>query len=625
MTSHYGSFEPVASFEEPIAPETGGRRRALLAGLVGGVLLLAVVCSMGFEGRQGGISQRGAVDVESQSWQSYTLTSYSSLPAPHHTAGGSGFMSLTPGTGKWATHIPFCECAVNETCTTQVWDALDLMAIEELDEDSQGFERFPTQAAWPNGCNATEADPTAADWDYDSKKECCRASCLELDWCYGISMRQNCPTATNCTAYCSLLSRAESEGDPTNTSEVTGDWETEILQRGHMSCTRANQTDACIDPVLNVVIGNDTNTTECRAQVGDNDCASFPCKNEGYCIDGDDSFSCDCRIGWRGDLCDQAFYVSYTVVLGSRSFAAAGTEADVYVAVHGQGGRRTRETLISSGIDANSTETGAIMAVDVGVPTAVTYRAAGSDSMFLEYVEVVAKGNTYITDYPTRSLPVSQWHVAATVPMKRGSTDDLPEESAAAGADLLAAAEAMVQGNLTVSGLNAAFFEQDDTMRMALLDTIATQLGVDPSSIVLTVMGGDDAASRRLAEAVASQMDQLIVQFQIVLPISEFEQRAALIAGNFTEIAGGANATDPKGMGFIDAFKEAAIALNPDSELSDLYLTSSVAAEPYEVPEEVTTAAPCGSSGNSTNGSNSTVDCDDGNSTVTEASNSSAR
>lgn len=623
--SHYGSFEPVASFdEEPAAPETGSRRgRALVAGLVGGVLLLAVLGSVG---RQGGVSQRGAVEVEEQSWQSYTLTSYSSLPAPHHTAGGSGFISLTPGTGTWATHIPFCECASNATCATQVWDVLELMAIEELDEDSPGFEYFPTQNAWPDGCNSTETDPTAADWDFDGKTECCRARCIEVDWCYGISMRQNCGSATNCTAYCHLLTRAESEGDPTNTSEVSGDWETEILQRGHLSCSRANQSDACIDPVLNVVVGNDTATTECRQQVGDDDCASFPCKNDGYCIDGDDSFSCDCRIGWRGDLCDQPSYISYAVILGSRAFAAAATEADVYVAIHGQGGRRTRETLISSGIAANDTASGAIMAVDVGVPSAVTYRAAGPDSMFLEYVEVVAKGNTYITDYPTRSLPVSQWHVAATVDLKRGTTDDLPEDAAEAGAELLAAAEAMVQGNLTVSGLNAAFFEEDATMRLALLDTIATQLGVDPSSIVLTVMGGgdnDDASSRRLAEAVASQMDQLIVQFQIVLPVAEFEQRGALIASNFTEIAGGANATDPEGEGFIEAFKSAALALNPDSELRSLYLTSSVSAEPYEVPEPITTAAPC-VTGNGTNGSNSTG-CDDNSTVTTEASNSSAR
>uniref|UniRef100_A0A3Q2UBM1 Delta-like protein n=1 Tax=Fundulus heteroclitus TaxID=8078 RepID=A0A3Q2UBM1_FUNHE len=40
-----------------------------------------------------------------------------------------------------------------------------------------------------------------------------------------------------------------------------------------------------------------------------NDCASYPCKNGGTCIDRINSFECVCPGGWEGDLCDVGEYV----------------------------------------------------------------------------------------------------------------------------------------------------------------------------------------------------------------------------------------------------------------------------------------------------------------------------
>ena len=39
--------------------------------------------------------------------------------------------------------------------------------------------------------------------------------------------------------------------------------------------------------------------------VNDTDeCFVVPCKNEGVCTDGDNSFSCVCADGWTGTTCD---------------------------------------------------------------------------------------------------------------------------------------------------------------------------------------------------------------------------------------------------------------------------------------------------------------------------------
>ena len=34
------------------------------------------------------------------------------------------------------------------------------------------------------------------------------------------------------------------------------------------------------------------------------ECFVVPCKNEGVCTDGDNSFSCVCADGWTGTTCD---------------------------------------------------------------------------------------------------------------------------------------------------------------------------------------------------------------------------------------------------------------------------------------------------------------------------------
>ena len=35
------------------------------------------------------------------------------------------------------------------------------------------------------------------------------------------------------------------------------------------------------------------------------ECLSHPCMNNGQCVDGIDDFTCQCRDGWTGDLCDE--------------------------------------------------------------------------------------------------------------------------------------------------------------------------------------------------------------------------------------------------------------------------------------------------------------------------------
>ena len=33
------------------------------------------------------------------------------------------------------------------------------------------------------------------------------------------------------------------------------------------------------------------------------DCHTRPCKNNGFCVDGHDDYTCFCRLGWRGKNC----------------------------------------------------------------------------------------------------------------------------------------------------------------------------------------------------------------------------------------------------------------------------------------------------------------------------------
>lgn len=38
-----------------------------------------------------------------------------------------------------------------------------------------------------------------------------------------------------------------------------------------------------------------------------NECESNPCLNYGYCIDGLDSFTCQCPEGYLGPICEELF------------------------------------------------------------------------------------------------------------------------------------------------------------------------------------------------------------------------------------------------------------------------------------------------------------------------------
>ena len=34
------------------------------------------------------------------------------------------------------------------------------------------------------------------------------------------------------------------------------------------------------------------------------ECESSPCQNEGSCVDGDNSYTCNCLMGYEGDNCE---------------------------------------------------------------------------------------------------------------------------------------------------------------------------------------------------------------------------------------------------------------------------------------------------------------------------------
>ena len=42
------------------------------------------------------------------------------------------------------------------------------------------------------------------------------------------------------------------------------------------------------------------------------DCQSNPCKNDGVCVDGVNSFSCNCAHGFIGDDCSTSKYLHFT-------------------------------------------------------------------------------------------------------------------------------------------------------------------------------------------------------------------------------------------------------------------------------------------------------------------------
>ena len=75
--------------------------------------------------------------------------------------------------------------------------------------------------------------------------------------------------------------------------------------------------DNCVDHLCQhggkCVDGIDSYSCDCRGtgftgrlcQVAGNQCGSRPCRNNGTCVEGDDAFTCDCAgTGYRGDLCE---------------------------------------------------------------------------------------------------------------------------------------------------------------------------------------------------------------------------------------------------------------------------------------------------------------------------------
>ena len=50
----------------------------------------------------------------------------------------------------------------------------------------------------------------------------------------------------------------------------------------------------------------------CCVIADDNECESDPCQNSGTCIDGENSFHCECEL-FTGDLCQYGKFAYYSV------------------------------------------------------------------------------------------------------------------------------------------------------------------------------------------------------------------------------------------------------------------------------------------------------------------------
>ena len=47
-----------------------------------------------------------------------------------------------------------------------------------------------------------------------------------------------------------------------------------------------------------------------------NECASSPCKNGGTCVDGINSYTCNCDVGYEGDNCETGIF--FIFMLGTQ-------------------------------------------------------------------------------------------------------------------------------------------------------------------------------------------------------------------------------------------------------------------------------------------------------------------
>ncbi|XP_047201700.1 protein jagged-2-like isoform X1 [Girardinichthys multiradiatus] len=73
----------------------------------------------------------------------------------------------------------------------------------------------------------------------------------------------------------------------------------------HISSNVCGPHGRCISlPAGNFSCSCDSGFTGTYCHENINDCASYPCKNGGTCIDGISSFECVCPAGWEGGLCD---------------------------------------------------------------------------------------------------------------------------------------------------------------------------------------------------------------------------------------------------------------------------------------------------------------------------------
>jgi len=183
-------------------------------------------------------------------------------------------------------------------------------------------------------------------------------------------------------------------------------------------CHSATDISPCMDATGQVTYGK--SWSYCKITYGEDDCADNPCKNNAFCLDGYDSFTCVCRPGWTGPACDREKLTEYTVSIATASALHSETKNPIAITFTGQEGDTTKEVILAvSGAESGlgrfnrPTKGGCpeykshgdfvqkgflqvtVTAQDVGTLHKVTYRVTGDDSFKPAFIRVENKGVVY--------------------------------------------------------------------------------------------------------------------------------------------------------------------------------------------------------------------------------------
>ncbi|XP_065195035.1 uncharacterized protein LOC135826349 [Sycon ciliatum] len=102
------------------------------------------------------------------------------------------------------------------------------------------------------------------------------------------------------------------------------------------------------------VFNTDTRSYMCQCQPGRtgqyceneiDECASEPCQNGGRCIDAFNNFTCDCSVGYEGDVCQQRWWTRDLFNALNASLATEKANVDILQSQLAEANRTIRENL----------------------------------------------------------------------------------------------------------------------------------------------------------------------------------------------------------------------------------------------------------------------------------------